>query len=136
VVDLKTFGDYARQTIGIPYPTKQKFAAAQKAANRLFDMYPRLTWQGLCGTVDWAKAKKKRFSQLVILINYYDQAWADGYLPELDPESEADFAQRILDAIEEETDPTWRRRLLTAYGEGAQLVWEQWEEQRKTKLRK
>lgn len=122
VVDWKSFADYAQQEAGIPRPTQKQIAQLRAAANQFFEEYPHTSWGTLAKIVDWAKARRQRYATPSNLIRGgFRFAWQDGYLPELDPDYadvDPDLAIDIERALEVETDPAWRRRLIVANGRG------------------
>lgn len=113
--------------MGIPYPTHTHLNKAKKLLGELFEMYPALTWKGLCQLPLWAKARKKRYAHVLQLINSYRFAYQDGYLPEMDIDYvDRDMEAKIQKALEVESDPDWRRRLLNSRGKARYEVYERW----------
>lgn len=127
VVDHKTFCHYSSQVAGIPYPTRSHLNKAKTLLEELFEQYPALTWRGLCQLPLWAKARKKRYPHVLVLINSARYAYADGYLPEMDIDYvDRDMERKIEKALEVETDPDWRRRLLSSRGKARHEVYARW----------
>jgi hypothetical protein len=127
VVDHKTFCQYSSQVAGIPYPTNSHLNKAKTLLAELFEMYPALTWKGLCQLPLWAKHRKKRYAHCLQLINAYRFAYQDGWLPEIDVDAvDRQMEEKINQALEIETDPAWRRRLLSSRGTARREVYERW----------
>jgi len=114
----KAFAEYAQQTLGVPWPTLKDLILLRKKANEFFEHYPHTDWRTLCRVVDWAANRKKRYSRVWMLVDDFRKAWAAGALPELDPnrQTNATVEEQIFEALETETDESWRRRLLLAQG--------------------
>jgi hypothetical protein len=131
VCSVRSLAAYAAQETGVPYPAKSHLFAAEKLVKELFDQYPTMSWQTLCGVVTWSKDKGKRFPHVLALLNSYRYAFADGYLNEIDPNSEEN--KETLDtqmeyALSVETDPEWIRRLRTSKGPGRKIVYAAWKQ--------
>lgn len=127
VNDYRSWATYASQTAGIPYPTQKSIAETRKEVNKLFEMYPNLTWRGMCQLPLWAKHKRKRFATAAQLVRSYNYAFQDGFMPEL----EMDYAHKLMDqkiaaALLVETSPEWRRRLMAARGPQRETTYEAW----------
>ena len=126
VNSIYTFASYACQELGIPFPSKKDLATSGKLVEELFQLYPAMSWQSLCDLVEWGRKKKKRFATIFQLINSYRWAYSDGYLDEIDSNSSASLEEKIEQALASETDPEWRRRLLTARGPSRKVVYAAW----------
>lgn len=126
VKDARTFCSYAAQECGVPYPTKGDIFATERKIKEIFQLYPGLTWYGLCDIVVWAKQKKRRFPTMYQLINSFRWAYADGYLNEIDKSHSESLDDKIALAIQEETDPEWKLRLARAQGPGKKVVYSAW----------
>ena len=134
VHDAKTFATYCQQTLGIPYPRQQDIRYLHKSLREFFEHYPQADYYTLCRIVEWAKAKKKRYAHVNKLVYAFRYAYADGFLPELDPNSEPvdeQLEELIEAALKEETDDEWRRRLMIARGVTARTeVYQAWKQHR------
>lgn len=135
VDDWKSYASYVQQQTGIPYPTSKEIPTLRKTLREFFDDQPNANYFTLCRIVDWAKARKRRYASVYGLVcNGWKYAWADGYLPELDPDyqqKDEDLEALITAAIEREDNPEWVRRLIVAQGnESRRRVYEAWLEER------
>ena len=126
VSGIRSFAAYASQELGIPYPTKSHLFSTKALIDDLFELYPELSWNSLCGLVEWAKIKNKRYSTLMPLIHSYRYAYQDGYLNEINPNSSEGLDAKIASALEQETDPEWRRRLERSKGPSRKVVYAAW----------
>lgn len=110
------FCEYAKQTLGVPHPSRTGMAALRRKCKVFFKEYPHTDWYTLCRVVGWMAANKRRVPDVFMIVDNYRYAWAKGALPELDPRNmedpEADAM--ISQALSVETDERWRRRLLLA----------------------
>lgn len=134
VVDEASFARYVCQTLGTPYSTKGDFMMMKKKLKQLREEMPQVTWSTLVGTVDWARAKRKHPPFAANVIDMVRYAFADGYLPELDPnnqERDERLESGIHEALQVETDEEWRRRLSGSFGKGRKEVYAQWLQSRK-----
>lgn len=127
VCSTRTFAEFAAQEAGIPYPAKTHLYAAEKLVKELFAQYPALTWQSLCGLVDWAVAKERRYPHILQLLNAYRYAYADGFIKDVDVNSNSSLDARIKEILETETDPAWVDRLSKSKGPGRKVVIAAWE---------
>lgn len=127
VKNIRDFATYAAQEAGIPYPAKKHLYAASSEVEKIFALYPSLNWSSMCKIVDWAKENKKRYPHIMALINGYRYAYADGYLEELAPNEDDSLETKIEQALEIETDPEWRRRLMVSNGPGRKIVYAAWQ---------
>ena len=130
VVDAQSFAAYAQQKLGVPYPTGKDIAILRRQVKQLFEQQPTATWMTLVRTVQWAVEKKKRYARVYTLVGAFRYAYADGYLPELDPKEavDEDVERGIAEALQIERDATWRRRLIGAQGEMRATVLNAWRE--------
>lgn len=129
VVDCKTWGGFAQQTCGTPYPTFKYVAKATKRVKEMFELYPNADWQTMARVAIWARAKKRRFATLYGLASSWRYAWKDGFLPELDAPTHVDEETEaaIAKALLTETSPIWRERLIAAEGKKARRqIYEAW----------
>lgn len=131
VTDYETAAKFCQQQVGCGYVTGKDLGIFKKKVNELFDHYPAADWQTIVRTAEWAKARRRRFAHLFQLVEAVRYAYEDGYLPELDPRNQADVDDQIREALRDELDPDWRRRLMIAQGMQAKsMVLEQWRELR------
>lgn len=127
VADIEGFAKYSQQVAGVPFPSKHHLNAANKQVNELFEMYPALTWKGLCQIPLWAKKNKKRYAHIAQLLNSYRYAYTAGYLPELDVVfQDIELERKIEKALLAEKDPEWRRRLMESRGDSRKKIYEFW----------
>lgn len=129
VVDMSTFARYAQQRLGTPYPaTKADWARAKVKIDPLFEQYDQFTFRTLADLVDWAKGKNKRFGSLAEVCWHVSDAFREGALPDMEPghREEEEWQARMWAALENESDPEWRRRLLKARGEGREKTYTAW----------
>lgn len=122
VVDPITFAQYAQQTIGTPLPKGKDVIALRKVLKDFFEENPQIDYALLARLVDWCRSRKKRPASALAVPGYLRYAWAAGHFPELDPNNKDrdDDLERAIDrALEDETNPEWRRRLVGAQGNEA-----------------
>lgn len=111
----KAFCEYVQQIIGVPYPTGKDIAVVRKKAKDFFGQYPHCDWRTLCRVAQWCKSRKKRPARTYTVIEMFRDAWAAGYLPELNRDRrEADVEAGIAEALAVEDREGWRRRLVMA----------------------
>lgn len=126
VVDAESYTRYVCQTVGSPWSYKD-VVIMKKKVRVFFEAYPHCTYSTLVHVAHWARAKKKRPAHAYYLVDMARYAWQDGALPEMDPANvRSDVDDLIHQALEQETDPAWRRRLMTAEGAGKRMVYENW----------
>lgn len=131
VSDRDSLQQYIEQQLGVGHVTGRDQAAYRKKVDEFFEHYPNASWGTLVRVVDWAKARRKRFARLHAVVEAARYAYADGYLPELDPRNHIDVDAEIIGALKTETDPLWRRRLMVAQGIDAKtMVLEEWQSER------
>lgn len=133
VVDAKTFAVYTQQRLGVPTPTIANLVILRKRIKGLFAEYPQMDYGSLCKIVEWAKGKRKRYSQTYQVVAAFRYAWKDGYLPELDPKVIQDdtLEANIEAALLVETDPELRRKLHVATTiDGRRYAYQYWLERR------
>lgn len=122
VVDPITFAQYCQQTIGTPLPKGKDVIGLRKVLKDFFEENPTVDYALLARLVDWCRSRKKRPPTAMAVPGYLRYAWAAGHFPELDPnnqERDADLEKSIDRALEHETNPEWRRRLVGAQGNEA-----------------
>lgn len=133
VTNNRNFASYCQQELGIPYPSVPNLAKLGKNIKQIFAAYPDANFFTLCRIVDWAKARNKRYAHPHILVMQLRYAWADGYLPELNPKKQTvdvSLEERITAALANETHPFWRERLMGAEGVKARSkIFQAWQEQ-------
>lgn len=126
------FADYVQQRLGVPWPTQKDQTILRAKINELFAHYPRADWFSLCRLVQWCKTRNKRDTRVWMVLNHFRAAWTAGALPEMDAHhTDSDLDQHITGALDHETDPHWRRRLLVAIGTTArQAAFNDWKTER------
>lgn len=125
----KAFADYCQQTIGTPWPTLKDMIVLRRKIKDFFALYPQCNYVSLCRVAQWARSHKKRPTRAWLIMDMFREAWRDGYLPELDPAERRDenIEDNISTALDEETRPEWRSRLLGARGvEARREAYEEW----------
>lgn len=111
------FAHYAQQVLGIPFATVKDLVLLRQRVKDVFRRCPQATYYTLCRVVAWARRKRIRKARVYMIVDLVPEAWADRALPELDePVQDAQVERRIANALEVETDPSWRRRLIGAMG--------------------
>lgn len=133
VVDSDSFAQFVQQTCGTPAPSLADIRALQSALKKFFERDPRYDWKVLCRTVQWARSKKKRPAKAINILGMVPYAFEDGAIPELDPiqVKDSSLETKIAEALDQETDPKWRYRLVGARGIQARKdVYEAWMTQR------
>jgi hypothetical protein len=129
VQNYATFARYAQQRLGTPYPANAAdWARAQRKIAPLFEQYPDFDFQSLARVVDWVKSKNKRLGSLAEVAWHVTDAFREGALPEMEPghREEDKWQEKLWSALETEADPAWRKRLLTAKGDGRKRVYTAW----------
>ena len=118
--DVKTpkeFVEFVRCEMGaVTTPSERtKFFSQWK---QFKELNPHVEIGTMVRTVQWAKAKKHRLNSLCSIFPMVGWAHQEGALPELNPknEKESTLEADILKALERETDPQWRRRLIMSEG--------------------
>lgn len=128
VVDVESLEQFICQQIGCGFVTFKDRAILRKKVKEFFVNYPKATWQTLTATVEWSKTRRKRLSRVYQVVDYVRYALEDGYLPELDPDSQEDVDVRVRQILATEHDAQWRHRLMVAQGlSGKSRVIEAWE---------
>jgi hypothetical protein len=113
----RAFALFAQQEIGVPFATEKDLVVLRQRINDVFNRCPQATYYTLCRVVRWARTKRVRRARVYQIIDLLPEAWASRALPELDePVRDQKVEQRIADALQIETDPSWRRRLIGAMG--------------------
>jgi crossover junction endodeoxyribonuclease RusA len=127
---LRLFGRYCQQTVGTPMPMEKEWAALARRVKAFFIEYPTADWYTLCRVAQWCKSHKVRPRTAVGLVGCFRSAWADGQLPELDPQHvDLEVERRIERALEVEENEQWRNRLFLARGvEARRKLADQWEQ--------
>jgi hypothetical protein len=118
---VMAFAEYATQIAGAPWATVRDLTVLRQRIGDIFDRYPQATYYTLCRVVQYCLRKGLRFSRIYFYIDEpFRKAWAERALPELDePVRDEGIEQRIADALQVETDPAWRRRLICCMGTSA-----------------
>jgi hypothetical protein len=113
----RAFAFYAQQILGVPFATTKDIVLLRQRVNDVFNRCPQATYYTLCRVVLWARRKRIRKPRVYMIVDLVPEAWADRALPELDePVRDQQVERRIANALEVETDPSWRRRLIGAMG--------------------
>ena len=126
----KAFCNYLQQAVGVPMPTGNDIALVRKKAKDFFDAYPHTDWRTLCRVGLWCRARKRRPPRPWMVIDKYRDAWAAGYIPELNQTDRVEdvIEEGITKALQVEQREGWRRRLLMARGaESRRKVFTEWE---------
>lgn len=111
---------YAEQVMGVPWARQRDLVVLKAKCNELFAHYPTATWFTLCRVVEYCRARKRRVPRVWMIVEEFRNAWAAGWLPELDPGAEdPEVEAGIAEALEQEDHEGWRRRLLGARGRDA-----------------
>lgn len=121
------FANFVQQTLGVPWPTlkDQKILRARTA--EFFEHYPQATWFTLCRVVTWLSAHRQRVPRVWMVVDKFRDCWVDGMLPELDPtQGDTELDAAIEAALQEEDDPSWRRRLMMTEGASRQAAYDEW----------
>lgn len=115
---VMAFAEYANQICGAPWATIKDLAVLRQRITDIFDHYPQATYYTLCRVVQYCLRNGIRQSRIYLYIDEpFRKAWAARALPELDePVRDEGVEQRIVDALDVETDPSWRRRLICCMG--------------------
>lgn len=126
------FCEYAQQTLGVPWPTREDQCILRRRVKELLDRYPHADYFTLCRLVQWCRAHKKRKPRVWMVVDCWRDAWVAGALPELDPtHADDDVERRIRAALDVEQRQSWRRRLLSAIGPAARrAAVDAWEAER------
>lgn len=119
--DGLVFAAYCQQVIGVPYPNLEHERILRHKINEMFKRYPRANWGTLCRLVLYCKDHKYRPDQVWKIFTKFNMAWKAGVLPELEVDaSNPILEEQIRRVLIEETDMSWRRKLLMAQGDGQQ----------------
>lgn len=125
----RAFAEYCQQTLGVPWPTKKDMIILRKKCKDFFALYPHTDWRTLCRVVVFLRARKRRPSRVWMVVDEFRKAWAAGQIPELNENrgTNEHVEANIAHALETETDPVWRRRLMLAQGPIARReVYREW----------
>lgn len=126
VVDADTYMSYVCQTVGSPWQLKDTYVMKKKVKD-FFKVYPQCSYETLIRVAHWARSKKKRPPHAYYVVDMARYAWADGAVPEMDPSNvDLKLERLIRQALETETDPTWRERLVMSEGDGRRVVFDAW----------
>lgn len=131
--EVKTIDDfvvYAQQRLGCPYPTLKDQNILRSKTRLLFEKNPKADLKTLVHIVDFMKSRKKNPPRIWLIVEAFNEAWAAGAIPELKigNEEEVDVELGIIRALNGETDPVWRDKLLGARGVVARrAILEAWE---------
>jgi hypothetical protein len=125
----RAFAEFCQQTIGTPWPTIKDMTILRRKIKEFFARYPQCDYHSLCRVAQWTRSRKRRPTRTWMVVEFFREAWRDGYLPELDPaeQTEASVEEGIAFALDEERRPEWRRRLLGARGvEARREAYQEW----------
>lgn len=121
------FANFTQQVLGVPWPTIKDQTILRSRTAEFFEHYPNATWFTLCRVVTWLKAKRKRVPRVWMVVDKFRDCWVDGMLPELDPaEGDVELEVLIESALTEETDESWRRRLIMTEGPARRAAYDEW----------
>lgn len=123
------FADYCQQTLGVPWPTIKDQTILRKKIREFFEHYPQADYYTLCRIVEFARTRRRRYGRVWAVVEGFRDAFEAGFLKELDPRAntDLDLEVRIELALEKESDPEWRRRLICASGVSArQEAYAEW----------
>lgn len=133
VDSVESLALYIQQTTGTPYPTQGDMRVLQQKCKKFFESYPHLDYATLVRVADWARANHRRYDRVWKVVESFRYAWRAGALADLDPNgnSTPKLEEQVREAVMQETDPEWRRKLLLADGAAAQMrVLRAWESSR------
>lgn len=121
---VTAFMKYAGQQIGIPIPV-----GVQQRGVLIKNFKREMEEQGwtlvdMVGTVRWIKREGYHPATLWQLLRYVDWARKDSV------DAEVDLQGKVAEALHQETDPVWRRRLSLAQGRALALVYQNWKKER------
>jgi hypothetical protein len=118
VQDGHSLLEFYQQTVGGSKPNSPRQIIRFRGSLReFFQDNPQADWGTLARTVTYMRVNKIRAYPWNIP-HCVPGAWKAGYLPELDPVELCDpnLEGCIADALDEESDVEWRRRLIGAQG--------------------
>jgi hypothetical protein len=127
------WAEYAHQVLGVPQPTLTDMTGARKNVKELFRLYPdQADWYTMCRVVMWVKKRRRHYSRLAPVAACWRDAYGDRFLPELNPpDIDTNLEATIARALDQETDPVWRRRLIATTGmDFRRATLAEWEELR------
>jgi len=113
VHDPEGLARYIQQITGTPWPTLEDMILLKKKCKEFFELYPHVDYVTLCHVANWAKRKKKRFSNVWKCVDAYRWAWEDGAIPEIANNCDRQTERLIGDALSVETDELWRNALIS-----------------------
>ena len=139
VNSAETFAQYCQQRLGTPYPTGKQIAMLKRGIRIFFEQNPQASYGTLVWSIDGCKNRRKRAPHALGVISSVRFAFRDGYLPELNPNSEeeehAPTEDLIRAAVAIETDPWWKDRLQGGKTAKARYeIYESWVTDRKSAL--
>lgn len=129
VCDAESFCEYAQQMLGVPWPTYYDKKVLKAKTDEIFKRHPQMTWASICHVADWMRTRHKRPARVWMIPESFREAWAAGKLPELDPRDheDGDLERLIQAALQVESDPYWRDRLIGSRGvEARRRTFEAW----------
>lgn len=127
VKDAVTLCRWASAAYGVPSPTIKDIATLNKKAKALFQSVDGADWQTIVQVVKWCHQRKRRYGRIWAYVDQYRNAWADGAI---EFQGDTTLQDRINEALQVETDPAWRSRLLRAAGDTREGVLQEWNDSR------
>ena len=131
VTSAEEFCRYMELTTGMPYSRQKDVIITRRNAQEIFDRHPEMTWSALAKTVDWMRARNIRVEVPYKALGYFRYAWRDGVITELNRTDnlDTDLEEEIAKALEQTSDPKWRKRLMLTQGKEARKeALEEWRE--------
>lgn len=126
------FAEFCRQRLGTSRsfgPKSETLAAGMK---RIRGDHPAFTWELAAKIVLWAQGRGGRFRSPNSVLNCWEKAFNDGWLPELaPPDPDDEIARLIYEALQAENDDGWRYRLANSVGyQGKKATFDEWKRYR------
>jgi hypothetical protein len=121
------WAEYVQQTMGVPYPTIRDMTVLRRKITDFFDHHPQADFYTLCRVAGWCRSRNRRFQRIWMVVDAFRDAYVAGALPELQPvQHDENLEAGITDALAQETDPAWRRRLLMCAGDARRDALQEW----------
>jgi hypothetical protein len=91
-----------------------------------------ITFNHLARTCEWAVAqRKKRLTGASAVLYFLDEAVKCGVVPELEQKSEEELSDdQFYEVLAIETDPEWRRYLISTQGSARRQAMKEWKQAR------
>jgi hypothetical protein len=127
VCSEETLIQYTRQRFGVP-TTLKDINLFKSRIRDFLKINQQIDYASMAVGVDWAKSKHLRPRSLLAVMGFIQQAYAAGMLPELDVAAagQANTEDGILNALQVESDPLWRTRLIASQGSARASVLQEW----------